>query len=565
MLDLFSGFSSEGFMPHGHCYLWTPGLLWTYVVSDAVIGMSYYSIPLALTYFVRKRADLQFSGIFLLFSLFIFACGTTHFVSLWTIWHPDYWLDAAIKFLTALASIFTAVVLWPLIPQALRIPSMQQLNQAIQQLEKEIAERKNAEKALSELNELLEQRVAARTAELVEAEHKLSFALASERAARAEAERLNHAKDQFLATLSHELRTPLHAIYGWTQLLQVRANEPDMVTKGIEVIDRNVRLQTNLIEELLDTSAIVSGKVKLDMQDVELQAVVNASIASIMPAAHDKRIAVEASMQDGIAPVRGDPTRLQQVLWNLLANAVKFTPEGGRVEVRLARIGDRIEISVADNGEGLDPDFIPLMFERFRQADASTRRRHSGLGIGLSIVKALVEMHGGAVRAASPGKLCGTTVTISLPQHAWLGRAQPSAAPAIDFGSAPSLAGIRVLVVDDDRDARDMVRALLDSRQAVTGAAASASEGRTLLAEFKPDVMVCDISMPEEDGCDFLRSVRASGIDTPAIALTALAHPDDSVRTIKAGYQAHLVKPLEPAELFELIARLLGTKRAHAE
>jgi signal transduction histidine kinase/CheY-like chemotaxis protein len=565
MLDLLSGFSGDGFMPHGHCYLWTPSLLWIYVISDSVIGLSYYSIPLALTYFVRKRTDLQFSWIFLLFSLFIFACGTTHFMSLWTIWHPDYWLDAAVKAMTAMASIFTAIVLWPLIPQALRIPSMQQLNQAIHQLEREVADRKSAEKALSEMNELLEQRVSARTAALVEAEHKLSVALESERAARAEAERLNHAKDQFLATLSHELRTPLNAIYGWTQLLQVRGGEPDMVAKGVEVIDRNVRLQTNLIEELLDTSAIISGKVRLDMQDVDLTSVINSALASITPAAQEKHIRVASSAAGEIGTVRGDPNRLQQVLWNVLTNAVKFTREDGSIAVELKRVKDRVEISVTDDGEGLDPDFIPMMFERFSQADSSTRRRHTGLGIGLSIVKTLTEMHGGAVRASSPGKDKGTTVTISLPLHAYLGRMQPLALPSTREGEAPMLTGIRVLVVDDDPDARDMVRALLDSRGAVTQVASAAAEARTQLERFQPDVLVCDISMPEEDGCDFLRSARASGYSLPAIALTALAHPGDRRRTIKAGYQAHLVKPLEPDELYALIADLGRRKPVHAE
>jgi signal transduction histidine kinase len=555
-------FSNDGFMPHGHCYLWTPELLWTYVVADSVIGLAYYSIPIAMLYFVRRRMDLQFSWIFILFSVFIFACGTTHFMAIWTIWHPNYWLDAVLKAVTALASIVTAILLWPLIPKALRIPSMALLNQAVRDRELDIEKRKRVEAVLVSVNESLEQRVAERTAEVLQAQNAVSEMLAKERFAREEAERVNYMKDEFLLTLSHELRTPLNSIFGWTQLLNTRANDEAMVRKGIDVIDRNVRIQTRLIEDLLDLSAIVSGKIKLDLQTIELSAVITSGLASIAPTADAKNIRFQTFIDPLASTINADPARLQQVLWNLLTNAIKFTPNGGNISVSLARVGSTIELSVCDSGEGIAADFLPFVFERFRQADSSTRRRHGGLGVGLAIAKNLIELHGGTISVSSSGEGQGTTFLIVLPCQAIdIDADRPPHARRADARSAraenmPDLSGVRVLIVDDESDAREVVKVILECQHAQTMSALSAAEALSCMAEFVPNVVICDIGMPDQDGYDFIRALRAANNHTPAIALTAFARAEDRVRSLRAGYQAHLAKPVEPVELAVVVASL---------
>ncbi|HJU99038.1 MAG TPA: ATP-binding protein [Burkholderiaceae bacterium] len=556
-------FSEDGFMPHGHCYLWTPDLLWTYVVSDAMIGLAYFTIPVAMLYFVRKRSDLQFSWMFVCFSVFIFACGTTHFLAIWTIWHPDYWLDALLKAVTAAASVVTAVLLWPLVPKALQIPSMHQLNQALQDRERELAERKRVEKALVALNESLELRVAERTAEVLAAQREVNDLLVKERAGRKEAERVSLMKDEFLLTLSHELRTPLNSIFGWTQILDSNYEDAAIVRKGIEVIDRNVRLQTRLIDELLDLSSIASGKVRLDMQPVELATVIGAAMESIMPAAESKHIELECVADPAAPLVSGDPARLQQVLWNLLTNAVKFTPRDGRISVQLEQAGSYMVLTIADTGEGIPEDFLPFVFERFSQADSSTRRRHGGLGVGLAVARNLIELHGGHISVSSAGAGLGTTFCISLPirarnevearavRHRADARAETAAA-------WPVLDGLRVLVVDDEPDARGVLQQMLEQQRAQPACAASVDEALAAVAAGDPQLIICDIGMPGRDGYDFIAVLRARGDTRPVVALSAFARPDDRARSLRAGFQAHLAKPVDPAELLALVASLAG-------
>jgi signal transduction histidine kinase/DNA-binding response OmpR family regulator len=401
----------------------------------------------------------------------------------------------------------------------------------------DITERKNAEQ---ERNQLLE----------------------SERAARQEAERAGRMKDEFLATLSHELRTPLNAIFGWTQLLKRGKDDSEIVAEGIDVIDRNVRMQTQLIEDLLDMSRIVSGKVRLDVQQVDLPEVIDAALQGVQPAADAKGICLERVIDPAAGPVSGDPGRLQQVLWNLLTNAIKFTPRDGRIHVLLQRVDSHVQISVTDTGEGISPEFLPHLFERFSQADASMRRKHGGLGIGLSLVKSLVELHGGTVRAASRGEGSGATFTIDLPlrpardQIAGAIHPRSSRVSAEEMKEPPKLRGVKVLVVDDEPDARELVRRMLIERQAVPRLASSAKEAQEILLDFKPDVILSDIGMPSQDGYEFMREVRGRGDCTPAIALTAFARSEDRIRSIQAGYQTYLPKPVEAVELLAVIASL---------
>jgi hypothetical protein len=385
-----------------------------------------------------------------------------------------------------------------------------------------------------------------------------------ERAARQEAERVSRLKDEFLATLSHELRTPLNAIFGWTQLLKLsNAKDPHAVAEGIDVIDRNVRLQAQLIEDLLDMSRIISGKIRLDVQPVELAGAVNAAIESVRPTAQAKGVLLDQAIDPSAEPVNADPGRLQQVIWNLLTNAIKFTPQGGRIAVRVERVGSQMQVSVTDTGEGINPEFLPHLFERFSQADGSTRRTHGGLGLGLSIVRNIVEMHGGTVRAESAGEGQGATFIFALPARADDGQRrkgvasapQAAAAPAFRVDS-PQLRGLKVLVVDDEKDAREFVKRLLVECHAVPQLAASAEEAKQLLESFKPDLILSDIGMPGEDGYEFMREIRRKGVKTPAIALTAYARSDDRLRSLQAGYQIHLTKPIEPAELIETVASL---------
>jgi PAS domain S-box-containing protein len=400
------------------------------------------------------------------------------------------------------------------------------------------------------------------------AEAERSGVLEREREAREAAEQANRMKDEFLATLSHELRTPMTAILGWARMLRTGAKSAEDQERGLEVIERNARTQSQIIEDLLDMSRIISGKVRLDVQEVELQEVIETSLSTVRPAADAKEIRLIRVVDSSIGPVKGDANRLQQVMWNLLSNAIKFTPRGGRVQVTLERVNSHVEISVADSGQGIAGEFLPFVFERFRQADASSTRRHGGLGLGLAIVKQLVELHGGSVHAKSQGEQSGSTFIIHLPLAvAYQARPADEVHPRVprrhdEQTAAISLEGLTVLVVDDESDARDLIGRLLESCRATVICAASAEEALEHVATSKPDVIVSDIGMPAIDGYDFMRQVRArpaaEGGNTPAVALTAFARSEDRTRALRAGYQLHVSKPVEPAELVTCVASLTG-------
>ena len=390
--------------------------------------------------------------------------------------------------------------------------------------------------------------------------------LASERHALERAEFEARMKDEFLAILSHELRTPLNAIFGWANILRTSDN-PAEIAEGLEVIERNARAQTTIIEDLLDMSRIISGKVRLEVQRVDLLSVINSAIESVQPMATAKQIRLTSVLDPLASPVSGDPARLQQILWNLLTNALKFTPKGGRVHVVLERVNSHLEISVNDTGSGIAPDFLPYVFDRFRQADASTKREQRGLGLGLAIVKNLVELHGGNVRAKSPGLNKGSTFAIVLPMvmvnvEADPKRQHPRAVTEELVEERLDLHGVRVLAVDDEADARHLIKRILSSCGAQVETADSGAASLRFLRKTKPHVLIMDVGMPNEDGYEAIRKVRQltseEGGKVPAIALTAFARSEDRRRAILNGFQMHIAKPVEPSELIAMVASLAG-------
>jgi signal transduction histidine kinase/DNA-binding response OmpR family regulator len=405
-------------------------------------------------------------------------------------------------------------------------------------------------------------------AERKQAETERATLLVRERAARAEAEAANRAKDEFLATLSHELRTPLTSILGWAHLLRSGGLPKGTSAGALETIERNARAQSQLIDDLLDVSRIITGKLRLDTRPVEIAAVIEAAVNSVRPAAHSKNIQLRLELDATPAPLLGDPDRLQQIAWNLLSNAVKFTPGGGHVHVRLRRINSHLEFRVEDTGQGIAPEFLPHVFDRFRQADGTTTRSHGGLGLGLAIARHLVELHGGAIRAESPGEGLGTTFTVNLPVMSTPPEGGAVTAPLDPAGAqfspgcVETLDGLRVLVVEDEADTRELIAFTLSRCGAEVRTSGTADEALQTLAEWSPEVLLSDIGLPGVDGYTFLRRVRELSTDSaggvPAAAITAYAGGEDRQRALAAGFQTHLAKPLDPSELIAVVAKLAG-------
>lgn len=584
-------FGSSSFIPHGHCYLWQPGLVWLHILSDACIAFAYYSIPFTLVYFVQKRKDLPFNWIFWLFGAFIIACGTTHLMEIWTLWHPTYWLSGTLKAVTALVSLYTALELMPLVPKLLALPSPAQLEAANQELRSQIIERERAESQVRILNAQLEQRVTERTAELEIANKLKDELLVRAQAARAEAETANRMKDNFLAIISHELRTPLNPILGWCKLLMSRKFDRTRIDSAIATIDRNARLQVQLIDDLLDVSSILQGKLSLNVSSVNLATVIAAALETVRLAAEAKSIQIVTRLNADVGEVEGDPTRLQQVMWNLLSNAIKFTPQGGRVEISLQRVEDEVgsrgaeeeeikfthhssrtsyaQIQIADTGKGISADFIPYIFDYFRQESSATTRKFGGLGLGLAIVRNIVEMHGGNVAVTSLGEGRGSTFTVKIPL---LGKAEETTTDVEVGREFPTpgsvvwarcrsplptpLAGVQVLVVDDEADSRDFVTFVLEEAGAIVTAVGSAFAALEVFTS-QIDILVSDIGMPGMDGYMLIQQIRALSIEQggkiPAIALTAYAGEFDLQKALVAGFQKHISKPVEPEQLIEAV------------
>ena len=399
--------------------------------------------------------------------------------------------------------------------------------------------------------------------ERVASERQLRQQIESAEAARRVAEEAVRVKDEFLATLSHEIRTPLNAVLGWTKILLGRPVEPAMLTRALQVIDRNAAAQTRLIDDMLDMARIMSGKLRLELQPVDLALIAVAAVDVVAPAAAAKGIAIQTDIRTHEPWMMGDPDRLQQVVWNLLSNAVKFTEAGGHVVLGLERTSDTLTLTVQDTGRGISAEFLPLMFERFRQADSSSSRRHGGLGLGLSLVRQLTELHGGRVGATSTEGV-GSTFTLSFPARTEL--TDDSASETVHGDPAELLAGARVLVVEDDPDARDIVTAALQHYGVTVIGAASSREALAALdteigAQRLPDAIVSDIGLPDEDGyrlMELLSSRSTSqGGSIPVIAVTAYGRPQDKRRALTAGFRMHLTKPITPAALAAAVAAVM--------
>ncbi|MBD2606432.1 response regulator [Scytonema hofmannii FACHB-248] len=701
-------FTSSPFIPHGHCYLWKTNLVWLHLLSDGFIALAYYSIPITLFCFVRQRRDLPFDWIFLLFAGFIVACGTTHLMEIWTLWYPTYWLSGAIKAFTAMISVFTALQLVPLIPQALALPSPAQLEQANQQLQIQIGERVRVEQELRKYQDNLEHLVLVRSNELIQtnaqlqqeiverqhtevalrqsqetirqqlteieaiytnapiglcmldtnfryirvnkrlaeingisesehlgrtvhevlaelgdvqkpvfeeiiatrlpilnrevhgetpaqpgverswlasyypledsdrqvasiniivqeiterkrAEKEREALYASEQFARQQAENANRVKDQFLAILSHELRTPLNPILGWAKLLQTRSFDSATTVKALATIERNAKLQIQLVDDLLDVSRILRNKLILEISSVDLAGVITAAVETVRWAAEAKGIQIQLQIDPNVNFVYGDFNRLHQVIGNLLSNAVKFTPSGGQVEVCLRQDSSCVQINVRDTGKGISSDFLPHVFEYFQQADSSTTRQFGGLGLGLAIVRNLVDLHGGSVTVESPGEDQGTTFSVKLPlvpTSLLLAENRSTKSSTL-----PNLVGVKIIIVEDDDDSREFLCILLRECGAIVTPAASGLEALSNFIKFQPNILLCDIGMPEMDGYSFIRQIRTmspeQGGNIPAIALTAYVSETDKYQVLAAGFTKHVAKPVVPDELITSIAELV--------
>lgn len=514
-------FGTGKFLPHSFCYLRDPALVWTHAATDTLIGISYVAISAMLTLLVhRARRDIPFSWIFLAFGLFIVACGATHFMEVLVLWKAAYWLSGAVKIVTAVASVATALVLPPLIPKAVAM----------------VREAKKSEQRRIELQDRLE-------------------ALERERAAREEAEEASRAKDSFLATISHELRTPMTSILGWASMLRSGGLDPDTASTGVVAIEQSARAQAQLIDDLLDVSRIVAGKLALEPRRTDLANVVRAGVDTIALAAEKKNLKLEVVLPPNPVTLMADAARLHQVVTNLLLNAVKFTPVNGRVRIELHREGGEGLIEVTDSGIGIDPQFLPHVFDRFSQADGSSTRGFGGLGLGLAIVRHLVELHGGAVQAESAGTGQGSRFSVRLPLSASIAPAEhvvlSTEMPAVD------LQGARLLLIEDEPLAREMMRVALTQYGAIVHAVPSVAEAMRALDRETPALIVTDVAMPEEDGFAFLQKLRARGTTTPVIAVSALTRADERNRIMLAGFDDFLQKPVQPGRLAEAVARKL--------
>jgi PAS domain S-box-containing protein len=415
----------------------------------------------------------------------------------------------------------------------------------------------------------------ARESELQAQIEERSRLLSSEKLARNEAERANRLKDEFLATISHELRNPLNAILGWAHMMRLGKLNAANTERAIETIYRNAKSQTQLVADLLDVSRIISGKLRLDVRTVDLISIVTAAIDSIRPAAEAKSIRLQTMLDPAAGPISGDADRLQQIVWNLLTNAVKFTPKGGRIQVKVQRVNSHVEIVVSDSGIGISKEFLPHVFDRFRQADASITRTHGGLGLGLSIVHQLVDLHGGNVSVQSEGEGKGATFIITLPfvgvvtspPHETEAVHPTHSDELVSFEGLPSLQGLKVLVVDDEADTRELIEEVLKECGSEVITTSSAADALVAIEQHKPDILISDLGMPDEDGYSLISKIRSLPADQggliPAAALTAYARAEDRMRVLRSGFQFHLPKPVDSAELVTVVASLSG--RAYKE
>jgi signal transduction histidine kinase/CheY-like chemotaxis protein len=532
-------FSSPNFMPHGMCYLWQPGTLWLNVASDALIAAAYYAIPFALYYLVHeRRKEIPYPGIILMFAAFIVLCGTTHLMEIWTVWHPEYRLAGALKGVTGIVSVATTFALFKLMPQAMQLRSPAQL----------------------------QQEVGARTAQLANLNEELRAQVDARDRAEAQLQDRDQRKDEFLATLAHELRNPLAPIRHAVKILSEAGATPEQQRWGREVIDRQAHRMALLLDDLLEVSRITRGQLILKKQRVTLSSLITAAVETARPLIDSKELMLTVSQPPERIDLQADPLRLSQALSNLLTNAAKFTPRGGRIQLVVTQTPTDIVIAVRDTGIGFEPTLAPQLFEMFTQAHDATEPAEGGLGIGLSLVKGLVQLHGGKVSAESGGKGLGAEFKILLPGSLILETPANSSAPSSDPGPPITERRARILIADDNRDAADSLGMLLelaghDVKVTHSGAAALAAG-----ESYRPDVLILDIGMPDMNGYDVARAARQEswGKSAHLIALTGWGQAADKERAMAAGFDRHLVKPVDADVLGALLDATLLKKRSPA-
>jgi len=532
-------FSSQSFMPHGMCYLWQPATLWLNVASDGLIAAAYYAIPVSLYYLVHeRRREVPFPGIILMFAAFIVLCGTTHLMEIWTVWHPDYRLAGAVKGITGVVSVATMFALFKVIPHAMQLRSPAQLQQEVQ----------------------------ARTAELAKLNETLLAQVDARDRAEAQLRDRDQRKDEFLATLAHELRNPLAPIRHAVKILGETAATADQQRWGREVIDRQAHRMALLLDDLLEVSRITRGQLVLKKQRVTLSALVATAVETVRPLVDSKELMLTVSQPPERLDLEADPLRLSQALSNLLTNAAKFTPRGGRINLSVSKSSSNVVIVVRDTGIGFEPTVAPHLFDLFTQAHAGTEGAEGGLGIGLSLVKGLIHLHGGTVSAESGGRGLGAEFKITLPGTLILAIPAATIAASNDLERPITERRARILIADDNSDAADSLGMLLelaghDVKVAYSGNAALASG-----ASYKPDVVILDIGMPDMSGHDVARLGRRESWGKSAyfVALTGWGQTADKERAAAAGFDHHLTKPIDADVLSALLDAILLEKRTVA-
>jgi signal transduction histidine kinase/CheY-like chemotaxis protein len=523
--------SSSGFLPHGHCYLWQPATLWLNVSSDGLIAAAYYTIPVGLFHIVReRRTAIPYPWILLMFAAFIFLCGTTHLIEIWTVWNPDYRMQGAVKLMTGLVSIATMFALFKLIPQAMQLRSPQQLQREVD----------------------------LRTSELAKVNDQLREEIMARDQAQRQLREQDQRKDEFLATLAHELRNPLAPIRHAVKILETEAAGPEQRRLSRAVIGRQAHRMALMLDDLLDVSRITRGRLELKRERVGLAVLVHAAIEVVRPAIEEKQLSFVVDLPSPTPTLEVDPLRISQAISNLLTNAAKFTPPHGRVALCVSVTRTDVQIVVTDTGSGFDPASAPALFEMFAQADPDAGAAE-GLGIGLSLVKGLVELHGGKVSGRSSGKGQGAEFSIHLPPTVI---APTEAAVSPPWEAASNSAALTILVADDNRDGADMMALSLQIAGHAVLVANSGRQALELCEQHLPDVAIIDIGMPDLSGHEVAARIRSSpwGREMILLAVTGWGQASDVQRALGAGFDRHLTKPVDPDTIETLIRQLVELK-----
>jgi signal transduction histidine kinase/CheY-like chemotaxis protein len=521
-------FSSDGFMPHGHCYLWQPGTLWLNVGSDGLIAAAYFSIPVTLNYFVRRRrSDIPFPTLFLMFAAFIFLCGSTHVMEIWTVWHPDYRLAGALKLLTAVVSVLTALVLYRIVPLAMQLRSPDELQREVE----------------------------SRTAELASVNVRLQQEIAAGERAQAQLRELDRRKDEYLATLAHELRNPLAPMRSAARILIAPGLTPPQLKWAQAVIERQISHMAQLLDDLLDVQRITRGKLELKKEVIALNTVVQSAIETAQPLIDAKGHTLTVEIPSENFGVEADPLRLAQIVSNLLTNAAKYTDHGGRILLSAAAEDGTLRISVQDNGIGIPQQDQNAIFEMFTQVDATTDRAEGGLGIGLAFVQGLAALHGGEITVRSDGRGRGSEFIVRLP-----GAVRQIAVPvnSVPDALAPASAARRILITDDNQDAATSLAMLLEIDGHQVQVAFDGPAALNIAASFQPQVALLDIGMPDMDGYALAQRLRQmpGGEKVYLVAVTGWGQQGDRERSKAAGFNEHLTKPVDPEALTVLLTNL---------